>query len=240
VLNKTGYDFENRMAGMSPTRKTARKLDLDFELKNKKITTKYHPWHLLQTILTKNKSTKEITDFVSEIKKLSRHPKINSAWKKILPEYKQEIDRIYPEFVREAEKLSKITAKSTPFKKLVLVVNLLESFWTGYCIKENQTAFIVLGPGATDNKNALIKHELLHLLANQFKLPSKTIKKHSEKEIKKLASLGYAGTKILTEEYLVRGLQIILFEKNKKLAIKRENKYFPQISEAIEVIKKNK
>lgn len=111
---------------------------------------------------------------------------------------------ILPKINKEADKLFQFSGQFPKrINKMFLIINLLDAYWRGYQITDSKNAYIVVGPGAEKNHCELIRHELLHLIANKFKI---NINVKISAELKKL---GYNNKKIINEEFIVRAINFL-------------------------------
>ncbi len=251
ALNAMGYNNENNTKGMHPIRRKIRKILFQCNWsqkypKLKKILNKYHQGSFLAELLSKPLKTKNNTRdtknrtskiFHSNLKFFSKEPIIKNLWL-IFKNYQiREAKKLFPLFKKEIEKLIKFINQPVAYpKKIVLVPNLLDAYWSGYGFKINKVGYVIVGPGALKNQARLITHELLHVLAPKYRIP-KNIFNFDKIINKKLISMGYGGKEILKQEYLVRGLNILydaqFFKKDIKTMIKKERKEFPEIEKII-------
>ena len=244
ALNSMGYDDENNSRGMSSIRKKVRSALLKHGCNKKypqlkKIIEKYHPWYFLNTIFAKQKKYSLLSSFVINLKKFAREPFIRKMWNVFKAYQVKETKKLLPLFKKETARLI-LFIKTPPrkIKKLVLVSNPLDAYWRGYGFTIGGIGYVVAGPGAEKHHGELIRHELLHVLAPRLRLPKWiTAGRHRNR----LTALGYKSPNIINREYVVRSLNLvyesIILRKNISTAVKRENKNFKHIREAMEFIK---
>lgn len=254
ALNALGYDDENNGKGMHPVRKKIRKALLKQDwpykyLKLRKIIKNYHQSQLLIEIsrnplrsLRKGDILKKnfliARNFYLELKHFSNESLIKKLWPEFRKIQLKETKKLFPIFKKEALNLAKFLNKQpTGIKKIILISNLLDAYWRGYGFKINGIGYVVVGPGADKNNGELIRHELLHVLAPNFNLPPEITKK-----TRSLASMGYGDRKIINQEYIIRGLNLLYkskyCKKNITKMLKNEQKYFSKIKNAIEIIER--
>jgi len=249
ALNAVGYNDENNKKGMHPVRKKARNILQKYNWNQKypyfkKIFKKTDPWYLIRAILKKHENIKRIKTpnnyFVLNLKKFAKEPLVKKTWKVLKDYHLKEAKKIFPLFKKETIRITTfINVPPKKLKKVVLVVSLLDAFWRGYGLKIQNTGYIVAGPGAEKNHGELIRHEVLHVLAPQYRIPSRFT---SEKDHQRAVRLGYAGRSIIRREYIILGLNLIyeseILKKNISKAIKNEEKDFPHIRRVMEFIKR--
>ncbi len=236
ALNAFGYDDENNENGMHPLRKEIRKtlLRSDFPQKYpnmKKILYSRHQFWFLKDLF-KN-PPKKITIF----KRFSKDTAIKKLWPKFKKIQLKESKKIFPLFKEQTIGLIKfINNSNLNIKKIILIFNPLDAYWRGYGLKINKTGYVIAGPGAAEN---LLRHELLHILAPNFKIPSKIIM--AGRKNKALISMGYGSKKALNNEYIVRALNLLYesdaLKKDISKKIKKEQINFPEIQKVINIIK---
>lgn len=241
-LNMVGYDVENRTAGMSPVRKKVRDVLLGYRWNGKyphlvRATRTNHPWHLLKVIFAKPKTIRSdstLSSFISDFRKFSQEPLVRKLWGVLKAHQAKEARKLFPLFARETARLIVFTSwPPREVKKIVLIANPLDAYWSGYELKIGGIGYIVVGPGAETNQGELIRHELLHLLAPRIRIKQWI----PSRDVKRLAAIGYVGRRLINREYVVRGLNFIyeseVLKKDITRDIKREEKDFPHIREVV-------
>ncbi|TES98145.1 hypothetical protein E3J85_00060 [Patescibacteria group bacterium] len=238
ALNAMGYDDENNPKGISLVRKRVRNtlLKNDWSRKYpqlKKATNGYHLWHLLNTVLAKSEKG------VPGLSEFSKEESIQKLWKTLKVYQEKETKQLTPLFKKEATNLVNFIDELAPkVRKLVLIVNPLDAYWRGYGLTINNVGYVIVGPGAADNENELIRHELLHILASKFQVPASIL---DDQSLKQLTMNNYGDGNVLGREYIVRSLSLIyqseILGKDVSEAIKREEKDFPYIREVMKFAK---
>lgn len=235
ALNLMEYDDENNSQGMHPIRKKvrdyllARNWNKEYPVLNKTIK-RHHPAQLLIKIIQHI--------LISDFKNFSKEPLIKKLWTKFKNSQEKEAKKTFPLFKKEVINLRKFidSKKTSDIKKIVLIINLLDTYWRGYGFKINKIGYVIVGPGADKNNGELLRHELLHILAPNFHLPKKVIL-----STKLPVNAGYNNKKIIEREYVVRGLNLLYEEEILKnelsKIIKREQKEFPAIKEVLDILK---
>ena len=241
VLNSLGYSEENRPEGMTVLRKEAQSVFNKGLLKEEypkllKAVETNHPWHLIFKIL----APKSSDGFADGIKELSGNPAVEMLWDKSKPDLLKERKRIEPHLRQELADLNRfLKDKTWQVEKVVLIINPLDAHWRGYSFKIKNTAFIVVGPGATDKDNELIRHELLHLVAPSFEIPHSLIDKQSSKDPEYQDEFEF-----LCQEYTVRALSLLyrkeILNKDISLEIDNEKEQFSSIEKIMRHIKEKR
>lgn len=250
ALNTFGYDDENNKKGMYSIRKKIRKVLLghDWSKKYPKLKgaiEKNHPWHLLNAVLAepkKIKKTSALDGFISDLRKFSKEPLIQKLWKVFKTRQTKEVKKLFSLFEKETIRLiSFINRPQRKIKKVVFIANQLDAYWRGYGFRIGKVGYIVVGPGAEKNHGGLIRHELLHLLAPMFRFPRRIT---ANRNRKCLAAMGYGNLNIINREYVIRSLNLLydttVLKRDISKAIKREEKDFPHIREALAFVKTKK
>lgn len=242
ALNSLGYNEENNSLGMTPTRQKIRLVFQRDVLEERYPTLirairKNHPWQLLYKILTVTPLYPS-RGFVVDIRRFSCEPKIKRAWKDTKAAHLQEAQKAALAFKHELLWLTMfLNREPRRFKKMILVVNPLDAYWRGYALKIKSTGYVITGPGATDNNNELIRHELLHLLAPFFRLPKDFVAHRSSSD-----NSCYTGYKVVNRECVICALSLLyqryVFNKNINLILRRKRKEFPFIEKAVEYLEK--
>lgn len=244
ALNAMGYNDENNPKGMLPLRKKARKYLLKKNLANKypelkKIIKNYHQYALLFKVVSLNKKINAagVNSFGQIFKELTKDLSINELWKIIKSKQLKETKKLFPSFKKEIFEILKFLKRcELPVNKFILIFNPLDAYWRGYSIKIKNVCYIIVGPGATKNNNELIRHELLHVLAPNFRIPKNILITS-----KALNKQGYGDKKIISREYIIRALNLIyknkVLKKNIQKNIEQERKNFPYVKNIIKIIK---
>jgi hypothetical protein len=249
ALNALGYNDENNKGGMHPARKKARNILQKYNWNKKyphlkKDLKKTGPWYLIRTLLEKSNNIKRIkisnNSFVLNLKNFTKEPLIKKAWKVFKNYHLKEAQKLFPIFKKEIIRMIAFINKSPEnLKKIILIPNLLDAYWRGYGLKIENIGYIVVGPGAEKNHGELIRHELLHILVPQYRVPLHFIFKKDHRQI---AKLGYTSQNIIRREYIILSLNLLyeseILKKNIEQAIIRKKRYFPHLQEVIEIIKK--
>ncbi len=249
-----GYDDENNEKGMHPIRKKIRKAFLEQNLSSKyfklrKVIKNYHQSQLLIKILKnplRSLQKKDISknkfliarNFYLGLKHFSNELLIKKLWLEFQKIQLKETKKLFPIFKKEALNLAEfLNKRPVDIKEIILINNLLDAYWRGYGFKINDTGYVVVGPGADKNNSELIRHELLHVLAPNFNLPPEITEK-----TRLLTNMGYGDRKIINQEYVIRGLNLLYKSKYYKKSItkmlKNEQKYFPKIKNAIKTMER--
>lgn len=260
ALNAMGYDDENNPEGMTPARKKVRRVLLGYNWNEKyprlkRAIEKNHPWHLLNAILAKSKKIKKASvlgGFISDFRKFSDEPLARELWQIFKIRQAKEAKKLLPLFERKVTKLVAFISRPPPeLKKIVLIINPLDSYWNGYTFGVGVgfwrgvegVGYIVIGPYVKKRQiELLIRHELLHLLAPALRLPRRIIA--GQHRNKRLVAMGYGVPSVINREYVVRSLNLyyesVVLKMDISKAIKREEKDFPHIRKAIEFMRAKK
>ncbi len=236
ALNALGYDDESRISGMSLLRRRTRG-SLRRHVRSQKypqLKRFFHahsPWHLL--IFTLRGSS------IPALRSFSKEPAVRALWREARTRQEAELGKISTLFARETVRLIRLVGKPVrPIDRIVLIPNLLDAYWRGYCLRVRRVCYIVVGPGAEKNGGELIRHELLHLLAPNIHLP---LPAHSPKIRARLSRQGYSNQSIINREYVVRGLNLLyeseFLSKNIRASVVRERRNFPYIRKVIKSLK---
>lgn len=244
ALNAMGYDDENNTRGMHPVRKKIRSILLKYDWDKKyphlkKVFKKNHPWHLLNAILANSKNVKKtssLDDFIINLKNFSKEPLLWELWKAFRIYQIKETKKLFSLFKEQTIGLIKFVNKPIlNIKKIIFIVNPLDAYWRGYGFKITETGYIIVGPGADKNQGELLRHELLHILAPNFRLTTQILS-----PAKSLVNIGYNNKKTIRREYIIRALNLLYEEKilkNKLSKIaRREQKDFPKIKEVLRLL----
>lgn len=247
ALNAMGYDEENNSQGMSTARRKVRGVVAGRNWGGKYPSLKraiktYGPWRLLRTIFAHHKHVRKIpalSNFSTDLGKLSREPSIQKLWEFVKAHQAEETKKLFPLFERETARLVAFIGRAPRgIGKIVLIANPLDAYWRGYGLTIGKIGYIVVGPGAEKGSGELIRHELLHILAPSLRFPVLTA---TGKNYRQLAAMGYGNPRIVEREYVVRGLNLLyraaMLKRDISDAVRREQKHFPRIREAMSLIR---
>lgn len=236
LLNLIGYSYENREAGFSRERAMAARVLNKARVGErysgiKRYMFSHHPWYFLNIILGSGKASQAFSTAFSDFKK---EPAVKIALANASRSIDKKERRLIDVVKKEIGYLSKFLKIKTKIR-VDAIYNPLSPYWSGYIIK-GKNIFLVMGPGFFDNGNSAVRHELLHVFAKRFNIPTGLLS-HSALELKRLYRSGYSTKAIIKEEYIVRGLNIIYGVRIRGEDIKRsvavEAKEFPKIKEVV-------
>ncbi|MEW6616887.1 MAG: hypothetical protein AB1333_00465 [Patescibacteria group bacterium] len=242
LLNRLGYNDENRTRGMSTERIFVRKLISKNDWAKKypalREARKCDPYWLLFGIAKFGEKNAFHKTFSEDLKRFLKEPLVKRIQETLGRKNTKELKKIIPKLQNEYSKIEKMFRVSPNIKKIYVTLNPLDAYWRGYCPIVNKTMFITIGPGEKNKIIEVFRHELLHLFASHFNVSAKI--DFSHKKNKSLEKLGYKGKKILNNEYAVRGLSLIYEKKIQKKNIDKkilsEEKTFPNIREVISLL----
>lgn len=255
ALNAMGYDDENNPAGMSPMRKKVRKIlgQCDWAGRYPRLQREAkmgQPWWALNAMLAKTKNIKKssrIGRLFSDLAKFSKEPAVRRIWPIYEAQQNKENRKLTHLLKREVPRLTAFIGQPAGVKKVIFIANPLDAYWRGYVFGTAvgfwrgpaETGYVVAGPCAKERQiELLIRHELLHIIAPPFRLPRKIIGRRS----KRLTKMGYTTLRIINREYVIRAINLLyesgVLEKDILRAVRKEQKDFPHIREAIEFVAK--
>lgn len=252
ALNLMGYADENNAMGMHPLRKKVRKSLLQYHWPKKypKLELIFHQYHahsliieLLKRPLKHFRQCKKIYKqnsmeaYLRDLKLFSKEPMVNQFWPTFKNALAGEAKKTLPLFKKNVIGLLEFINKPiNKLQKIILIPNILDAYWRGYGVEIKKTGYVIVGPGAKDNDGKLLRHELLHMLAPNFKLPSKIVAENNKAQI----NMGYNDQNIVNCEYVVRGLDFLyesmVLRKNISATVENERKDFPKIKNVIKIL----
>jgi hypothetical protein len=239
VLNLFGYSEENNPKGMSALRKKLRKEGgkVDFSKRYpilKRMAQSYHPWHLINFVLAE-KAVERHQKFYHELKKFSSEPIVRKYRKLVVEEGLKSCDPLTRHFLKELTRIFDfLSHPKVDFDKIVLMLNPLDAYWRGYSFKAGKSLYLIAGPGSINERINVLSHELFHALTNNYHLP----KSFPMRVSKKMTLHGYVSAKNISNEYVVRALNLVYLsrmkgEKYMTVALNDAQKDFPDIKEAV-------
>lgn len=220
ALNALSYDEENNRK-MFWLRGDVRKQLSDVNFENKypklaKILKKQHQWYFINALLKRSflrnyKGNKEEKVFFILLEKFSKERIIRNVWMKYGICHGKEGAKFFTLFKKNIKGVIEfLNQERYKTKRIILMPALLDAYWRGYSFKVGDMGCVVFGPGAEEKQGLLVRHELLHILVPQLRLLKKIeIGKGNER----LKKMGYAGRKVIKEEYLVRAINYI-YQRN--------------------------
>lgn len=242
AMNAMGYNDENRREGMSEIRNRVRGTlgrngwGRRYPLL-KQIIKKHHPWYLLSAILSLQKQSPFSNKLILQLNRFFNEPKAQESWQIYEIFQTKEVKKLTPLFKHEFARLSAFLGVPVKIKRAIFIINYLDAFWRGYSLKMGSTVYVIVGPGAEKNSCELMRHEILHVLAPQIRLPVRLIAPASHRNA---AALGYRSSSGINREYAVRGFNLLyeskILHKDISKAIKNEEKLFPFIEEVLTLI----
>jgi hypothetical protein len=185
ALNATGFDREYPGITMSPVRQKVRAAlavkNLPSLAQLKPIFERVTDYHLVVWVLQRGNPpgfgraeagwwvSTRAADFAGLAEALGafyREADIPTIWRQVQPEYQSELNRWQPLAENaELDTRSYLRETVTPYRKLVIIPNLLDSYYSGNGPQIGGTAYVVAGPTETElSLRGLIEHETLHSL----------------------------------------------------------------------------
>lgn len=188
ALNAAGYNDENNPQGMHPVRQIVRERLASKHLKGVNALSRFvhngAEFGFTQWVLSMYgeppafNPIKKKNPFFSWISKqfyfepddclrsFYQEANIESLWKEFRPNYEAEINRYQP-LVDDAVKktLLYLRIEKPQTSQIIVIPNLLESYWTGCGAKSGQTTYIILGPSPEPNIIG-VQHEYMHYITD--------------------------------------------------------------------------
>jgi hypothetical protein len=138
-------------------------------------------------------------------------------WQQVAPDYDRAVDH-YQEISEPAasQLLDYLGVKDPPVDQIIVIPNLLDSYWRGYAVMIERTAYLVVGPVDTDlNYIGLMQHEMTHpvigpMIEANLKVVTPDAKNRLYPAIKKAAPKGYEDWEGILEETLNKAIGLRL------------------------------
>ncbi len=187
ALNATGYDDENNEQGMHPVRQAVRQ-----RLAGKNLSSvarlgwplPIHP-SLYVTYALQRSAPPEFArqaegfwveavpplafyGLDSAMRDFYREANIADLWREYKPQYDAVAERYRkPAPATVQQVLTYLKIHNPPTNRVVVLPNLLDSYWRGYGERVGDTTYVIMGPSSPDNLNlSLIQHEAMHPILN--------------------------------------------------------------------------
>lgn len=213
ALNANGYDKENA-SEMHPVRQKVRNF-----LKNKSFQRydfKWNPYQYVKQVLTTNKlaptdeTNPDFVEVLGYLRGFEKEADLEEIWSMIKNETELVLDQYRPEVETTTEKLKQVLKLDEPTERLIVSVNLLESYFRGFSITLEDKVYLIIGPSDKPNLRNFL-HELLHAYiknADFEREPNKDLYRRVAEELKP----NYPVNTII-EESIVRALVVYLGKK---------------------------
>lgn len=144
-----------------------------------------------------------------------READIPALWTQVEPEYRAEISRWQAPVEISAQAVQAyLRTKETPYRRLVVIPNLLDSYYSGNGPQIGDTAYVVAGPTETElSLRGLVEHEALHSLAGPMLDRNNKVVPSAQAArlftvLKKSMPSGYGTWDSTLEESLLRAINL--------------------------------
>ncbi len=230
ALNAAGYNDENNEKGMYPVRRqvrtqlAARNIPSLIRLR---LYFQAHPSQYVAWVLERGApprfsraesewSIDGVPAFAffgldGALADFYREADIASLWKQYEPEYAREVARYQPlanGAVKEALDYARLDERETP--QIVILPNLLDSYWRGYGPVVGNVSYVVIGPSDTPN-TVLVQHEMLHAVVNPLVSANLGVINPSQADalyqaLRTRVAPGYGSWETLLDESVIRAI----------------------------------
>lgn len=233
ALNANGYDKENNKE-MHPVRLKARTY-----LSTQDFTKFDFKWNAFQytkqVILSDNlkpgpDTNPDFIDSLNYLRKFKDGVKLSFLWPEVEKETKKVLNKYEDEALRMIKSFKELIDLEEPSNRIVISVNLLESYFRGFSITTPEATYLITGPADGVNKRNIL-HELLHAYLKKSKygyIPNQDSYSRIPEELRK----NYPIENII-EESTVRALVVYLGRRMKmeKIELSDQDRklIFPEI-----------
>ena len=234
ALNAAGYDREYEGIPMTSVRQKVREAlalkDLPSLKRLRPIFDRVSEYHLVVWILQRGNGpefgrvepdwwvTTRAADFDGLPEALNDfyiEADIPELWRMVEPEFCLEIERWKPMAEASMNNIWEYLGVSQfPFRQLVIIPNLLTSYYDGYGPQIGNTAYVIAGPTETERSlSGLIEHEALHSIIGPMLDRNKNVVSDDQAKrlfavLKKTMPSGYGSWEGALEETLIRVINL--------------------------------
>lgn len=232
ALNAAGFDQEYEGIPMSPVRQQIRAALAGKEIPSLARLRPYFDritdYHLVVWVLQRGSapdfgraeegwwvSTRpaDFDGLAAALSDFYREAEISNLWHLVEPQHGVEIDHWQPLAETSMSNLQAyLRIAELPFQQLVVIPNLLDSYYSGYGPQIGATAYVVAGPTETDlSVKGLIEHEMLHsvigpMLDRNIHIISPAQRNRLFAVLSKLMPSSYGTWSSILEESLIRSI----------------------------------